>query len=36
MGASNTAGRGVVEVFSPEREKTESTGRAVIFYLELG
>jgi hypothetical protein len=28
MGARNTAGRGVVVVFSPVREKTEITGRA--------
>ena len=30
IGASKTAGRGVVDVFSPAREKTESTGREVM------
>jgi hypothetical protein len=35
MGAVNTAGRGVVEVLSPEREKTETTGRAVMVRFNF-
>jgi len=31
MGALKTAGSGVVPLFSPEREKTERTGREVML-----
>jgi hypothetical protein len=33
MGARNTAGSGVVVVFSPVREKTEITGRADMIKV---